>query len=59
MADILVENQVIIELKTVEKMEKIHEAQVLCYLKAIGIKVGLLMNFKALKVEIKRMVLDL
>ena len=44
-ADLLVEDQVIIELKTVNKIEKIHEAQLLNYLKATGIKVGLLVNF--------------
>ena len=58
-ADILVEDQVIIELKTVDKIEKIHEAQLLNYLKATGIKVGLLVNFKNAKAEIKRLVLDL
>jgi GxxExxY protein len=58
-ADLLVEDQVIIELKTVNKIEKIHEAQLLNYLKATGIKVGLLVNFKSTKAEIKRMVLDL
>ena len=58
-ADILVEDQVIIELKTVDRIEKIHEAQLLNYLKATGIKVGLLVNFKNAKAEIKRLVLDL
>ncbi len=58
-ADILVENHVIIELKTVERIEKIHEAQVLNYLKATGLKIGLLVNFKHQKAEIKRIVLDL
>ena len=58
-ADLLVEDQVIIELKTVDKIEKIHEAQLLNYLKATGIKVGLLVNFKSTKTEIKRFVLDL
>ena len=58
-ADLLVEDQVIIELKTVNKIEKIHEAQLLNYLKATGIKVGLLVNFKSTKAEIKRLVLDL
>lgn len=58
-ADILVENRVIIELKTVEKIEKIHEAQLLNYLKATGIQVGLLVNFRHPKAEIKRLVLDL
>jgi GxxExxY protein len=58
-ADILVENNVIIELKTVDKLNNIHEAQLLNYLKATGKQVGLLINFKNPKAEIKRMVLDL
>lgn len=58
-ADLFVEDRVIIELKTVEKLEKIHEAQVLNYLKATGIQVGLLVNFRHLKAEIKRLVLGL
>ena len=58
-ADILVENQVIIELKTVEKLDNNHEAQLLNYLKATGIKVGILVNFKQTRAEIKRMVLNL
>ena len=58
-ADILVENQVIIELKTVKNIDKNHEAQLLNYLKATGIKVGILVNFKQTRAEIKRMVLNL
>jgi GxxExxY protein len=58
-ADILVEDKVIIELKTVEKLEKIHEAQLLNYLKATGIQVGMLVNFRHAKAGIKRLVLDL
>ena len=58
-ADILVEEDVIIELKTVERLDKIHEAQLLNYLRATGIKVGILVNFKHVKAEVKRMVLDL
>ena len=58
-ADLLVEDQVIIELKTVGKIEKIHEAQLLNYLKATGMNVGLLVNFKNTKADIKRLVLDL
>jgi GxxExxY protein len=57
-ADILVDDRVIVELKTVERIERIHEAQLLNYLKATGIKVGLLVNFKNAKAEIKRLVLD-
>jgi GxxExxY protein len=58
-ADILVEDKVIVDLKTVETLEKIHEAQLLNYLKATGIRVGILVNFKHPKAEIKRMVLNL
>ena len=58
-ADILVENQVIIELKTVANLDNNHEAQLLNYLKATGIKVGILVNFKRTRAEIKRMVLNL
>ena len=58
-ADIIVENLVILELKVVEKIDKVHEAQMLNYLKATGIKVGLLVNMKFPKAEIKRMVLEL
>ena len=58
-ADILVEEKVILELKTVERLDKIHEAQLLNYLRATGIQVGILVNFKHTKAEIKRMVLDL
>jgi len=58
-ADIIVEDQVLIELKVVEKLKKIHEAQLLNYLKATGIQVGLLVNFKSETVEIKRLVYNL
>ena len=58
-ADILVEGKVVVELKTVEALDRSHEAQLLNYMKATGIKVGLLANFRNPKVEIRRMVLDL
>jgi GxxExxY protein len=58
-ADILVEGKVIIELKTVETIDRAHEAQLLNYLKATGTKVGLIVNFKNPKAQIKRMVLNL
>ena len=56
-ADIVVENQIIIELKAVELLQKIHEAQLLNYLKATGYKIGLLVNFTHPKAEIKRFVM--
>jgi len=55
-ADILVEGKVVIELKAVDKLENIHEAQVLNYLKATATPVGLLVNFKHPKAEIKRFI---
>ena len=57
--DIVVEDQVIIELKTVERLLPIHEAQMLTYLKLSGIRTGLLLNFNvpALKDGIRRMLL--
>ena len=57
--DLLIEATLIVELKSCEHLLPIHEAQLLNYLKATGIKVGLLVNFKAPKAEIKRMVLNL
>jgi GxxExxY protein len=54
--DLLVEDQVILELKAVEQVLPIHEAQLLSYLKLSGCKVGLLINFKVkvLKEGIRR-----
>ena len=43
--DLLVENSVIVELKSVDRIESVHSKQVLTYLKLSGIKVGLLINF--------------
>lgn len=57
--DLLVENQVVVELKTVEAFTDVHIAQVLTYLKLSENKVGLLINFytKSLKDGIKRLAL--
>jgi GxxExxY protein len=55
-ADLLVEGRVIIELKTVDKIEKLHEAQLMHYLKATNMPIGLLVNFKHPKAEIKRII---
>jgi len=56
-ADIIVEEKVILELKAVDSLQKVHEAQLLNYLKATGYKVGLLINFRHPKAEIKRLIL--
>jgi GxxExxY protein len=57
--DIVVEDQIVIELKTVERLLPIHEAQMLTYLKLSGIRTGLLLNFNVpvLKDGIRRMLL--
>ncbi len=56
--DMLVEDSVIVELKAVERILPIHEAQLLSYLKLSGLKVGLLINFHVPRLAqgIKRMV---
>jgi GxxExxY protein len=56
--DILVDNKVVVELKCVEKILPVHEAQMLTYLKLSKIKVGLIINFytAVLKNGIKRIV---
>ena len=57
--DLLIEDKLIIELKSVDKIKGIHEAQILTYMKLAGIKTGLLMNFNVTKLKngIKRFVL--
>lgn len=59
--DILVEDAVIIELKSVEKLLPIHQAQLLSYLRLSGKKLGLLVNFNTLHLKdgITRMVNNL
>ena len=57
--DLLVENKIILELKTVEAFNPVHEAQILTYLKFAEKKLGLLMNFHVLRLKegIKRYIL--
>jgi len=55
-ADIVVENKVLLELKACDEISKVHIAQTLNYLKATNIKVGLLINFGNEKIQIKRLV---
>jgi GxxExxY protein len=54
--DIVVDNTIIVELKTVSDFSDVHLAQVLSYLKATGLKVGLLMNFAQSVLKVKRVV---
>jgi GxxExxY protein len=55
-ADILVENKIILELKTVDVISNIHTALVLNYLRATGIKLGIILNFGNPKFSYKRLV---
>ncbi len=54
--DLLVEKQIIVELKAVKEFKDIHFAQLRSYLKATGLKVGLLFNFAKPTLDIKRVV---
>ena len=57
--DLLVENRIIVEIKSVDALAEIHMAQILTYLKLSGCRLGLLINFnvKHLKDGIKRVIL--
>jgi GxxExxY protein len=44
-ADLIVDNTVIVELKAIARFDEIHQAQIISYLKATGLRVGLLINF--------------
>jgi GxxExxY protein len=55
--DLVVDNKIIVELKTVKSFEDSHIAQVISYLKATGLKIGLLLNYAKEKLDIKRIVL--
>ena len=57
MADIVVEEKVILELKSVKDLHTAHEAQLVNYLKATGLEIGLLINFGE-SVKVKRKILD-
>ncbi len=57
--DVLVDSALIVELKSVDHIDRIHEAQLITYMKLAGVKVGLLINFnvRRLREGIKRFVL--
>ena len=56
-ADILVDNKIILEIKVVKGLTEIHEAQLMNYLKATKLRLGILLNFANTKVESKRIVM--
>jgi GxxExxY protein len=57
--DLIVQNRVVVEVKSVEHLKAVHVAQVLTYLRIVGLRVGLILNFNSamLKHGIKRVVL--
>ncbi|ORC34620.1 GxxExxY protein [Marispirochaeta aestuarii] len=55
LADLVVENSVIVELKAVNKLDAVHSAQLINYLRASDFETGLLINFGNPRVEIKRL----
>ncbi len=55
--DLLVEGQVVVELKAIKALDDIHFAQLKSYLKATDVHVGLLINFNAPMLVVKRVVL--
>lgn len=57
--DLLVENQVVVELKSVDAINPVYEAQILTYMKFAQKKIGLLMNFNVLRLKdgLKRYIL--
>ncbi len=57
LCDLIVDDKVILELKAVKELNDIHEVQLVNYLKATGVEVGLLINFGP-SVKIKRRVFD-
>jgi GxxExxY protein len=52
--DLVVEDKIVLELKTVERFAPHHTAQLLSYLKASGYRLGILVNFSKVKVESRR-----
>ena len=56
-ADILIEDKIIIELKCVEKINNIHKAQALNYLKATRMRLAIILNFAKEKLQYERLVL--
>jgi GxxExxY protein len=57
-ADLLVEDRIIVEVKAVKALDEVHSAQCMNYMKATGLKICLLVNFGKPRAEIKRIVLD-
>ena len=55
-ADIVVDSRIVVELKVASEITNIHEAQLLNYLRASGVRIGLILNFGLSRLGIRRMV---
>ena len=55
----MIENQVVVEIKSVERLIGVHQAQVLAYMRVLNVPVGLLVNFngEVLRTGVKRLVI--
>ena len=53
-ADLFIEGKIIVELKVAKELDDVHKAQVINYLRATGVKTGLLINFGKSKLEFRR-----
>lgn len=56
-ADIIVDNKIILELKSISELTEVHKAQAMNYLKATGFRLAILLNFGKLKLQQDRIVL--
>ena len=56
--DFLVEEKILVEMKAVTQLEKVHLAQALNYLEAFKLQVGLLLNFGSTRLEFKRLTIE-
>jgi len=54
--DFVIDNKIVIELKKADDINKVHIAQVASYLEALGLKLGLILNFGLPKLQIKRVI---
>jgi GxxExxY protein len=55
--DLIVEGRVLVEVKSVERLLPVHESQVISYLRATGLRLGLLVNFNEPVARVKRLIL--
>jgi GxxExxY protein len=55
--DVIVEGQILVEAKSVDRLHPVHESQVISYLRATGLRIGLLVNFNEAVARVRRLIL--